>query len=76
MPLVSKGISFGMIKRNLDGTWNTSQVSGISGPSLATTGAADAPSLIIRPFHQAGNVISIRQFTNNAFNHHHGMQLE
>jgi CxxC motif-containing protein (DUF1111 family) len=32
------------------------------------------PSLIIRPFHQAGNVISIRQFSNNAFNHHHGIQ--
>src|SRR5215475_1384892 len=75
-PLVSKGISFGMIKRNLDGTWNTSQVSGIPGPSLATTGAGDPPSLIIRPFSQAGNVISIRQFTNNAFNHHHGMQSE
>ena len=75
-PLVSKAISFGMIKRNLDGTWNTSQVSGIPGPSLATTGASDPPSLIIRPFHQAGNVISLRQFTNNAFNHHHGMQAE
>jgi CxxC motif-containing protein (DUF1111 family) len=34
------------------------------------------PSLIIRPLHQAGNVISIRQFSNNAFNHHHGMQSE
>jgi len=30
--------------------------------------------LIIRPFHQAGNVISLRQFSNNAFNHHHGIQ--
>jgi hypothetical protein len=76
MPLISKGISFGAIKRNLDGTWKTSQVSGIPGPSLATAGAADPPSLIIRPFHQAGNVISLRQFTNNAFNHHFGMQSE
>jgi hypothetical protein len=75
-PLVPKGISFGMIKRNLDGTWNTSQVSGIPDPSLATTNPGDPPSLIIRPFHQARNVISIRQFTNNAFNHHHGMQSE
>ncbi|HKW34899.1 MAG TPA: di-heme oxidoredictase family protein, partial [Candidatus Acidoferrum sp.] len=33
-------------------------------------------SLIIRPLHQVGNVISIRQFSNNAFNHHHGMQSE
>ena len=74
--LVSKGISFGMIKRNLDGTWNTSQVSGIPDPSLATPSPGDPPSLIIRPFSQAGNVISIRQFTNNAFNQHHGMQPE
>src|SRR5262245_1977540 len=74
MPLLSKGISFGTIKRNLDGTWNTTQVSGIPGPSLVTTGRSDPPSLIIRPFHQSGNVISLRQFTNNAFNHHHGMQ--
>jgi hypothetical protein len=76
MGLVSKGVSFGTMKRNPDGTWDTSQVSGIPGPSLATTGANDPPSLIIRPFHQAGNVISLRQFTNNAFNHHHGMQAE
>jgi hypothetical protein len=75
-PLVSKGISFGMIKRNLDGTWNTSQVFGIPDPSLATTSPGNRPSLIIRPFAQAGNVISIRQFTNNAFNQHHGMQPE
>jgi cytochrome c peroxidase len=76
MPLRSKGISFGTINRNLDGTWNTAQVSGLPGPSLVTTGANDPPSLIIRPFHQSGNVISLRQFTNNAFNHHHGMQSE
>ena len=30
--------------------------------------------LVIKPFHQAGVVVSIREFTNNAFNHHHGMQ--
>jgi len=34
------------------------------------------PDLIIRPYHQASNVISVRQFTNNAFNHHHGIQSE
>ena len=34
------------------------------------------PSLIIRPLHQVGNVVSIRPFSNNAFNHHHGMQSE
>ena len=43
-------------------------------PSLASPGPAAPPSLIIRPFHQAGRVVSLREFTNNAFNHHHGMQ--
>jgi hypothetical protein len=43
-------------------------------PSLQSSGPANPPSLIIRPFHQASNVISLRQFTNNAFNHHHGIQ--
>src|SRR5215472_10176819 len=73
--LVSKGISFGPIVHRLDGTWDTSHVEGISAPSLQTSGNTP-PSLIIRPLHQAGNVISLRQFTNNAFNHHHGIQSE
>jgi hypothetical protein len=73
--LVSKGISFGIIVHNADGSWDTSRIEGIPAPSLATSGSTP-PSLIIRPFHQAGNVISLRQFTNNAFNHHHGMQSE
>jgi cytochrome c peroxidase len=72
--LQSKGISYGTISRAADGTWNTSGVEGIAAPSLATSGPAGPPSLIIRPFHQAGNVVSLRQFTNNAFNHHHGIQ--
>ncbi|MFY9559975.1 MAG: di-heme oxidoredictase family protein [Terriglobales bacterium] len=74
--LVAKGISFGTLRRNLDGTWDTSQVAGLAAPSLKSAGPDDPPSLIIRPFHQAGNVISLRQFTNNAFNHHHGIQAE
>ena len=73
--LTTKGISFGIIIHNADGTWNTSQVVGIAAPSLTTKGTTP-PSLIIRPFHQVGNVISVRQFTNNAFNHHHGIQAE
>jgi cytochrome c peroxidase len=73
--LVSKGISFGVITHNLDGTWDSSLVEGLPAASLATSGTAP-PNLIIRPFHQAGNVISLRQFTNNAFNHHHGIQSE
>ncbi len=73
--LTSKGISFGTLLHNADGTWNTSHVQGLAAPSLSSKGTAP-PILIIRPLHQAGNVISIRQFSNNAFNHHHGMQAE
>jgi len=32
--------------------------------------------LIVKPFHQAGKVVSLREFSNNAMNHHHGMQAE
>ncbi|MCK5325676.1 MAG: hypothetical protein KAJ57_06700 [Woeseiaceae bacterium] len=32
--------------------------------------------LVVKPFHQAGVVTSIREFTVNAMNHHHGMQAE
>lgn len=74
--LASKGVSFGVISRKSDGTWDTSRVKGISALSLATSGANDPPSMIIRPFAQASNVISLRQFTNNALNQHHGMQSE
>src|SRR5262249_4580355 len=71
--LTAKGLSFGRLARNADGSWDVSQVEGLAAPSLATSGATP-PSLILRPFHQAGNVISLRQFTNNAMNHHHGIQ--
>lgn len=77
--LVSKGISFGSIRHNSDGSWDASAVEGIPAPSVITSGTtpeASGPSLIIRPFSQAGNIVSLRQFTNNAFNHHHGMQSE
>jgi hypothetical protein len=73
--LMTKGISFGTLIHNMDGSWDVSHVQGIAAPSLATTGP-NPPSLIIRPLHQVGNIVSIRQFSNNAFNHHHGMQSE
>jgi hypothetical protein len=72
--LKSKGVSFGIVARQPSGAWVTSGIQGIPAPSLLTAGPASPPSLIIRPFHQAGNVISLRQFSNNAFNHHHGIQ--
>jgi hypothetical protein len=73
--LVAKGVFFGTITHNADGTWDTSKIAGLPPPAIATSGTTP-PDLIIRPYHQASNVISVRQFTNNAFNHHHGIQSE
>jgi hypothetical protein len=72
--LVSKGIRFGKIGRKADGLWDVTQVEGLSRMALVSTGAQDPPSLVIRPWHQAGNAISLREFTSNAYNHHHGIQ--
>ncbi len=71
--LRSKGVHFGVLVRRADGTFDTAGVEGLPAPSVVSGGTAP-PSLVVRPFHQAGNVISLRQFTNNAFNHHHGIQ--
>lgn len=60
--LETKGVSFGAITAHANGSVDTSAVEGVN---------AD---LIIRPFHQKGVVRSLREFSNNAFNHHHGMQ--
>lgn len=72
--LVTKGVSFGTLARAMDGSWITSGVTGLPSSSLGSSGPANPPNLIIKPFHQAGAVISLRQFSNNAFNHHHGIQ--
>lgn len=72
--LSAKGIAFGTLRRHLDGTWDVSTVEGLPFPSLLSTNADRPPSLVVRPFHQAGNVVSLREFSNNAFNHHHGIQ--
>jgi hypothetical protein len=60
--LETKGVNFGRITAQPDGAVDTAQVEGVD---------AD---LIIKPFHQKGVVNSLRVFTVNAFNHHHGMQ--
>ena len=62
LPLVAKGVDFGSITAHADGSVDTSAVEGV-----------DA-TLVIKPFHQKGVVTSLREFTNNAMNHHHGMQ--
>jgi len=74
IPLATKGVSFGVLARPADGSWDVSGVEGLPEQSLTTTGVDDPPNLVVRPFHQSGSVVSLRQFTNNAYNHHHGIQ--
>ena len=62
LPLVAKDIQFGAITALADGTVVTDGVQGVN------------RDLVIRPFHQKGVVVSLREFTNNAFPHHHGLQ--
>lgn len=60
--LDTKGVNFGQITANPNGVVDVSAVQGVD------------PDLIIKPFHQKGVVNSVRVFTVNAFNHHHGME--
>lgn len=73
--LWAKGVYFGKLTRRPDATWDTSQVQGLSRMSLASPTPLDHPTLVVRPWHQAGNVVSLREFSNNAYNHHHGIQM-
>jgi len=60
--LVAKGVDFGTITVLPDGKVNPTDIKGVDW------------DLIIKPFHQKGAVVSIREFSNNAMNHHFGMQ--
>lgn len=60
--LVAKGVSFGSITVTPEGLIDPSNIDGVDW------------DLIIKPFHQKGAVVSLREFTNNAMNHHHGIQ--
>jgi len=60
--LVTKGVHFGKLDVKPDGVVDTRQLKGID------------TDLVIRPFSQKGVITSLRQFTINALNHHHGMQ--
>lgn len=62
--LATKGIDFGDIVAHGDGTVDTRKVVGVS---------AD---LVVRPFHQNGAAVSIRQFTNEGMNQHLGLQSQ
>ncbi len=61
-PLTSKGVDYGVITARADGTIDASGVIGID---------AD---LRVRPFHAKGHEATIRIFTRNALNRHHGIQ--
>jgi cytochrome c peroxidase len=61
-PLVAKGVSFGAITVTPEGLVDPTQIEGVDW------------DLVVKPFHQKGAVVSLRQFTNNAMNHHHGIQ--
>jgi hypothetical protein len=60
--LVSKGISYGTITANPDGTVSTSNVQGVGG------------DLRVRPFFHHGGTISIREFVVGALNNEMGLQ--
>lgn len=72
--LITKGVNFGRLHRRLDGTWDTREVNGLPRSSILSATSLDPPSLVIRPWHQPGNSVSIREFTNTSLNHHHGIQ--
>jgi cytochrome c peroxidase len=61
-PLAAKGVSFGTITVLPDGRVDPAGIRGVDW------------DLVVKPFHQKGAVVSLREFTNNAMNHHHGMQ--
>jgi hypothetical protein len=62
LPLTAKGVSFGSITANADGTLNTSAVVGVD------------PDLRVRPFFAQGLTISIREFLVGAFNAEMGLE--
>ena len=61
--------------------WHTLMTKGVefevrmSGGAVVDSRGVDT-DLVVKPFHQAGVVRSLREFTVNAMNHHHGMQSE
>ncbi len=60
--LVAKGVHFGTVTVLPDGRVDPRGIEGVDW------------DLVVKPFHQKGAVVSLREFSNNAMNHHHGMQ--
>jgi hypothetical protein len=62
MKLVSKGIKFGSITANPDGSLDTSQVAGVD------------PDLRVKPFFAEGSAFSLRQFIVGALHNEMGLE--
>lgn len=62
LALTAKGVSFGSITANPDGTVNTSQVDGVN------------PDLRVRPFFHQGGTVSMREFIIGAFRDEMGLE--
>jgi hypothetical protein len=60
--LDTKGVNFGTLTAQPDGSIDASQVTGVD------------TDLVVKPFSQKGVTRSVREFTVNAMNHHHGME--
>lgn len=60
--LSSKDVSFGYLTAMPDGLVDLSEIDGVD------------TDLVVRPFSQKGVMTSLRQFSINAMNHHHGIQ--
>ena len=60
--LYAKGVAFGTLIAEPDGMVDLSGIDGVD------------TDLVIRPFSQKGVMTSLRQFTVNALNHHHGIE--
>ena len=62
LKLVSKGVSYGRITGNPDGSIDTSQVQGVD------------PDLRVKPFNAEGSMISIREFIVTALHNEMGLE--
>lgn len=62
--LLAKGVSFGYITGHPDGNYSMNEIDGID------------RDLVVRPWGQKGIVTSLRTFTINAMNQHHGIQAD
>lgn len=60
--LESKGVKFGSLTARPDGSYDGTRIEGVD------------VDLVVKPFGSKGVAVSLREFTINALNHHHGIQ--